>query len=43
MALASLFGAVDRIDWKNCVESDEIERRQAEDFKRAFRAFDPFA
>ncbi|KAG9050584.1 hypothetical protein FS842_011347 [Serendipita sp. 407] len=42
MALSSLFGLPDRVDWKNCAESEQTETAQAEQFKAAFRAFDPF-
>ncbi|KAG8812364.1 hypothetical protein FRC17_002060 [Serendipita sp. 399] len=42
MALASLFGLPERVDWKSCVESEQTETAQAEEFKTAFRAFDPF-
>lgn len=35
MALASLFGVPDRVDWKSCVESEEREKEEAEQFKSA--------
>jgi hypothetical protein len=43
MALATAFGLPDRVDWKNCVEGEQAEKKEAEDFKAAFRSFDPFA
>lgn len=42
MVMASVFGLPDRVDWKNCVESEEHEKQEAEEFKAAFRPFDPF-
>ncbi|KIM33244.1 hypothetical protein M408DRAFT_14068 [Serendipita vermifera MAFF 305830] len=42
MALATAFGLPDRVDWKNCVEGEAKEKKEAEDFKAAFQSFDPF-
>jgi hypothetical protein len=41
--MASVFGLPDRVDWKNCIEGEQTERQEAEQFKAAFRSFDPFA
>jgi hypothetical protein len=32
-----------RYDWKACMLSEEEDRTDAEEFKKAFTPFDPFA
>lgn len=41
VALASLLGLKDRIDWKACAASDEEEKKDATAFKAAFTPFEP--
>ena len=39
--LVALLGMPERFDWKECVQSDDEDREDAQRFKEAFKAFDP--
>jgi len=39
--LVSLLGIPERFDWKECTQSDDEDRADAQAFKTAFAAFDP--
>ncbi|CAL1705644.1 unnamed protein product [Somion occarium] len=39
--LVSLLGMPERFDWKECVQSEEEDKADAESFKAAFAKFDP--
>ena len=41
--LANLIEMPQRYDWKACMLSEEEDRADAEEFKKAFSPFDPFA
>lgn len=40
--IANLLGVPERADWRTCTQSEDEERNDAEAFKEAFAAFDPF-
>ena len=40
IALTSLLGMKDRLDWKACAQSDEDDTLDANEFKAAFAPFD---
>ena len=39
--LVGLLGIPERFDWRECTQSDDEERADAQAFKAAFTAFDP--
>ena len=39
MVLGSLLGYQHRIDWKECGQSEEAEKEDAQKFKKAFASF----
>ncbi|GAA5987164.1 hypothetical protein JCM11641_002151 [Rhodosporidiobolus odoratus] len=39
--LAILLHAPDRADWKKCVKDDQVEKKDCQEFKKAFKSFDP--
>ncbi|CAG8485377.1 4707_t:CDS:10 [Scutellospora calospora] len=41
--LSKLLGSPQRVNWRDCVISDELERADAEKFKKAFSKYDPMA
>ncbi|CAG8446700.1 12725_t:CDS:10 [Cetraspora pellucida] len=41
--LGKLLGSPQRVNWRECVISDELERADAEKFKEAFSKYDPMA
>jgi len=41
--LVTLLGTPERFDWKACTLSDEEDRADAEEFKKAFAPFNPVA
>ncbi|CAG8637791.1 3993_t:CDS:2, partial [Dentiscutata heterogama] len=41
--LCKLLGSPERINWRECILSDELETQDAENFKKAFTKYDPMA
>ncbi|CAG8723524.1 33532_t:CDS:10, partial [Racocetra persica] len=41
--LGKLLGSPQRVNWRECVISDELERADTEKFKEAFKKYDPMA
>ncbi|KAF0520779.1 nuclear protein [Gigaspora margarita] len=41
--LSKLLGAPQRVNWRDCVLSDELEREDAEKFRQAFMKYDPMS
>lgn len=39
--MVSLLGMPERFDWKECAQSEEDDRQDAQAFKSAFSVFDP--
>ena len=39
--MVNLLSIPERFDWKECVQSDDEDREDAQRFKEAFKAFDP--
>ncbi|CAG8788631.1 27354_t:CDS:2 [Dentiscutata erythropus] len=41
--LCKLLGSPERVNWRECILPDELEKKDAENFKQAFLKYDPMA